>query len=163
MPDSTISFSKDVASTLGLSEAVLLEVLKKSDLKGINLEELQDFLSFWTEEELLEHLTSLLSKGLIIENKNGPLSSFSIKEIQDNSRRDSSMENSWQPEKELLDQINEYGIPEEFTYSQVDDFKHLNQEKEGKNKSWGIKFLRFVIKQWRLQAHLETKSIKQLG
>ena len=66
MSDSTISFSKDIASTLGLSEAVLLEVLKKSGLKGANLKELQDFLSFWTEEEVLEHLTSLLSKGLII-------------------------------------------------------------------------------------------------
>ena len=42
MPDSTISFSKDVASTLGLSEAVLLEVLKKSSLEGANLKELQD-------------------------------------------------------------------------------------------------------------------------
>ena len=138
MSDSTISFSKDIASTIGLSEAVLLEVLRKYDLEGANLKELQDFLSFWTEEEVLEHLTSLLSKGLIIENKNGPLSSFSIKEIQSNGRKESSMENSWQPEKELLDQIHEYGIPEEFTYSQVDDFKHLNQEKEEKNNSWGV-------------------------
>ena len=94
---------------------------------------MQDFLSFWTEEEVLAHLTSLLNKGLVIENKIGPLSSFSIKEIQSNGRKESSMENSWQPEKELLDQIHEYGIPEEFTYSQVDDFKHLNQEKEEKN------------------------------
>ena len=65
MSDSTISFSKDIASTLGLSEAVLLEVLKKSGLEGANLKELQDFLSFWTEEEVLAHLTSLLNKGLV--------------------------------------------------------------------------------------------------
>ena len=52
MSDSTISFSKDIASTLGLSEAVLLEVLKKSGLEGSNLKELQDFLSFWTDEEV---------------------------------------------------------------------------------------------------------------
>ena len=66
MSDSRISFSKDVASTIGLSEAVLLEVLKESGLKGRNLNELQNLLSFWTEKELLEHLKSLLSKGLII-------------------------------------------------------------------------------------------------
>ena len=161
MSDSTISFSKDVASTLGLSEAVLLEVLKKSGLEGANLKELQDFLSFWTEEEVLAHLTSLLNKGLVIENKIGPLSSFSIKEIQSNGRKESSMENSWQPEKELLDQIHEYGIPEEFTYSQVDDFKHLNQEKEEKNKSWGVKFLRFVIKQWRQKEATDNQNKKR--
>ena len=161
MSDSTISFSKDIASTLGLSEAVLLEVLKKSGLEGANLKELQDFLSFWTEEEVLAHLTSLLNKGLVIENKIGPLSSFSIKELQSNGRKESSMENSWQPEKELLDQIHEYGIPEEFTYSQVDDFKHLNQEKEEKNKSWGVKFLRFVIKQWRQKEATDNQNKKR--
>jgi hypothetical protein len=117
MSDSTISFSKDVASTLGLSEAVLLEVLKKSGLEGTNLKELLGFLSFWTEEEVLAHLTSLLSKGLIVENKNGPLSSFSIKEIQGNGRRESSMENSWQPEKELLDQTK--NLNHEFLASEI--------------------------------------------
>ena len=161
MSDSTISFSKDVASTLGLSEAVLLEVLKKSGLKGTNLKELNDFLSFWTEEEVLSNLKSLLSKGLIIENKNETLSIFSVRDVQGKSRKESSMENSWQPEKELLDQIHEYGIPEEFTYSQIDDFKHLNQEKEGKNKSWGIKFLRFVIKQWRHKEATENQNKKR--
>ncbi len=161
MSDSRISFSKDVASTIGLSEAVLLEVLKESGLKGRNLNELQNLLSFWTEKELTEYLKSLLSKGLVVENKTSSLSSFSVKEIQTVDRRESSMENSWRPEKELLDQILEYGIPEEFTYAQVEDFKHLNQEKEEKNKSWGIKFLRFVIKQWRQKEATENQKRKR--
>ena len=161
MSDSRISFSKDVASTIGLSEAVLLEVLKESGLKGRNLNELQNLLSFWTEKELTEYLKSLLSKGLVVENKTSTLSRFSIKEIQTVGRRESSMENSWRPEKELLDQILEYGIPEEFTYAQVEDFKHLNQEKEEKNKSWGIKFLRFVIKQWRQKEATDNQKRKR--
>ena len=161
MSDSRISFSKDVASTIGLSEAVLLEVLKESGLKGRNLNELQNLLSFWTEKELTKYLKSLLSKGLVVENKTSTLSSFSVKEIQTVGRRESSMENSWRPEKELLDQILEYGIPEEFTYAQVEDFKHLNQEKEEKNKSWGIKFLRFVIKQWRQKEATDNQKRKR--
>ena len=161
MSDSRISFSKDVASTIGLSEAVLLEVLKESGLKGRNLNELQNLISFWTEKELTEYLKSLLSKGLVLENKTSSLSSFSVKEIQTVDRRESSMENSWRPEKELLDQILEYGIPEEFTYAQVEDFKHLNQEKEEKNKSWGIKFLRFVIKQWRQKEATDNQKRKR--
>ena len=161
MSDSRISFSKEVASTIGLSEAVLLEVLRESGLKGRNLNELQNLLSFWTEKELMEHLKSLLNKGLVLENKTQTLSSFSVKEIQTGGRRESTIENSWQPEKELLDQILEYGIPEEFTYSQVEDFKHLNQEKEEKNKSWGIKFLRFVIKQWRQKEAKDNQKKKR--
>ena len=161
MSDSRISFSKEVASTIGLSEAVLLEVLRESGLEGRNLNELQNLLSFWTEKELMEHLKSLLNKGLVLENKTQTLSSFSVKEIQTGGRRESTIENSWQPEKELLDQILEYGIPEEFTYSQVEDFKHLNQEKEEKNKSWGIKFLRFVIKQWRQKEAKDNQKKKR--
>ena len=161
MSDSRISFSKEVASTIGLSEAVLLEVLRESGFEGRNLNELQNLLSFWTEKELMEHLKSLLSKGLVLENKTQTLSSFSVKEIQTGGRIESTIENSWQPEKELLDQILEYGIPEEFTYSQVEDFKHLNQEKEEKNKSWGIKFLRFVIKQWRQKEAKDNQKKKR--
>ena len=161
MSDSTISFSKDVANTIGLSEAVLLEVLRESDLEGINFHELQKLLSFWTEKELMQHLKSLLNKGLVVENKTSTLSSFHVKEIQADNRKESSMENSWQPEKELLDQILEYGIPEEFAYGQVEDFRHLNQEKEEKNKSWGIKFLRFVIKQWRQKEATENQKKKR--
>ena len=161
MSDSRISFSKEVASTIGLSEAVLLEVLRESGLEGRNLNELQKLLSFWTEKELMEHLKSLLNKGLVLENKTQTLSSFSVKEIQTGGRRESTIENSWQPEKELLDQILEYGIPEEFTYAQVEDFKHLNQEKEEKNKSWGIKFLRFVIKQWRQKEATDNQKRKR--
>ena len=162
MSDSTISFSKDVASTIGLSEAVLLGILKESGRQGLNLEELQEVLTFWNEKELYEYLSNLLSKGLITEIKENSNSSiFVVKEIQVHSRKRSYMENSWQPEKELLDQIQEYGIPEEFTYSQVEDFKHLNQEREGKDKTWGIKFLRFVIKQWRLKEASDNQKKKR--
>ncbi len=122
MSDSRISFSKDVASTIGLSEAVLLEVLKESGLKGRNLNELQNLLSFWTEKEVTEYLKSLLSKGLVVENKTSTLSSFVVKEIQT---------------------------------------EHLNQEKEEKNKSWGIKFLRFVIKQWRQKEATDNQKRKR--
>ena len=161
MSDTTISFSKDVASTIGLSEAVLLEVLKEHSPRECDLIELKNILSFWTELELLEYLTNLLSKGLIVENKIANISSFSVKEMQLSDRKESSMENSWQPEKELLDQIHEYGIPEEFTYSQVEEFKHLHQEKEEINKSWGLKFLRYVIKQWRQKEAADNQKKKR--
>ena len=91
MSDSRISFSKEVASTIGLSEAVLLEVLRESGLEGRNLNELQKLLSFWTEKELMEHLKSLLNKGLVLENKTQTLSSFSVKEIQTGGRRESTI------------------------------------------------------------------------
>mgnify|MGYP003319294871 FL=1 len=43
--------------------------------------------------------------------------------------------------------------------SQLDDFIHLHREKSDTSYSWGVKFLRFVIKKWRSQ---EISDIKQL-
>ena len=43
--------------------------------------------------------------------------------------------------------------------SQLDDFIHLHREKGDTSYSWGVKFLRFVIKKWRSQ---EISDIKQL-
>ena len=53
MSDSLISFSKDIASTIGLSEAVLLQVLKAQSPAVCNLNDLKSHLSFWTETEIL--------------------------------------------------------------------------------------------------------------
>ena len=94
MSDSRLSFSKDIATTLGLSEAVLLEVLKKFQIEGKNLEELHSLLPFWNKKELLDHLDSLLSKGLIVKSDETAKSIFSIKKNHSNSREKSSMESA---------------------------------------------------------------------
>ena len=64
------------------------------------------------------------------------------------------------PEKEVFDQITEYGIPEDFANLHIDDFKKLNEERNQKDKNWGVKFLRFVIKKWRHQEVEENKKKK---
>ena len=68
MTDDFLSFSKDAAKTLGLSEAVLLETIKKitdsQNLDVLNLEVIVNETIFWEEEKVKSLLVSLDLKTL---------------------------------------------------------------------------------------------------
>ena len=50
-----------------------------------------------------------------------------------NKKTTTSYGDKWAPDKDVIDQINEYGIPEDFANLQIDDFKKLNQERNEKD------------------------------
>ncbi|HJL96158.1 MAG TPA: DnaT-like ssDNA-binding domain-containing protein [SAR86 cluster bacterium] len=166
MPDSRFNFSKDIANSIGLPEAILLETFREDYLihnntEGFTTNNLLTIFSFWSDQDLTEYLQSLTSKGLISAKKIDTETYYSFKETGKEKRKNTHIENAWKPENELLDQLNEYGIPQEFAYSQLDDFKQLNQERNDKDKSWNIKFLRFVIKKWRQEEILISRKKKR--
>ncbi len=149
MSDSNISFSKEIANTIGLEEAIILEYIKKTEnsTDGISITQITSDIKFWSYQTIEEVLSSLIKTGLIIESTIENELYFSSK--KPNQNKNSIPENKWKPNKEILDQINEYGIPEDFAQLQIDDFKQLNLEKSDEEINWGVKFLRFVIKKWR--------------
>ena len=75
-----IEFSKEVAKTLGLSEAILLQTIKnlifiksqtdKDENTGIRLEKILRETIFWEEEDVRSFLKSLELKGLVIFEAN---------------------------------------------------------------------------------------------
>ena len=71
------------------------------------------------------------------------------------------MEKNWEPDAALIDQASDYGISKSFVLSQLDDFVHLHREKSDTSYSWGVKFLRFVIKKWRSQEISDFKKLKR--
>lgn len=175
MTDDFLSFSKDAAKTLGLSEAVLLETIKKitdsQNLDVLNLEVIVNETIFWEEEKVKSLLVSLDLKGLIIFNKESQkisLVSFgnrAVDLVNRNSmfseRKETLIGKGWEPDVSLIDQANEYGISKSFVLSQVDEFVYLHREKSDSNHSWGIKFLRYVIKKWRKQEISDFKESKK--
>ena len=171
MSKDNLSISKEAAKTIGLNQAVLLEVLNSLlDETKRNLFSEGEILketSFWERDYLETILKNLAAKGLI-KSVEGNYSLIKMKEdpapIKEysslNIREDKFLNTEWSPEPELLEQISEYGIPDSFALTYVDEFKHLSAEKNERNHSWGIKFLRFVIKKWREQeitTHKENK------
>ena len=69
MTDNFLSFSKDAAKTLGLSEAVMLETIKKV-INSLNNEFIElglilEETIFWSENEVITLLSKLQLRGLI--------------------------------------------------------------------------------------------------
>ena len=173
MTDNFLSFSKDAAKTLGLSEAVVLETIKTKIQSQNNLFiELDSVLKetiFWDDKKTITLISKLQLRGLVNFDKDKKRISLvlSKKKIKDTNvdekgfgeRTESFMEKNWEPDAALIDQASEYGISKSFVLSQLDDFIHLHREKSDTSYSWGVKFLRFVIKKWRSQ---EISDIKQL-
>ena len=157
---SKITFSKEIANTIGLEEAVLLEHLKQEEsLYGqVSMQQICSDVSFWSEKKILEVLTQLIKTGLINETSVGGVPHFSSK--KHNKKTPTSYRDKWVPDKDVIDQINQYGIPEDFANLQIDDFKQLNQERNETDTNWGVKFLRFVIKKWRHKEVEDNKKMK---
>ena len=159
MADSKITFSKEIASTLGLEEAILVEFLKSSKIdKPVSFNQISQELNFWNKEKLTLLLENLLKVGLISNVMHQGSMHFIFKKT--NQKIDLNKENKWIPDKEVLDQITEYGIPKDFANLQIDDFKKLSEEKNETSNNWGIKFLRFVIKKWRFKEAEDNKKKK---
>ena len=157
---SKITFSKEIANTIGLEEAVLLEHLKlEESLHGqVSMQHICSDISFWSNEKISEVLTQLIKTGLINETIVDGVPHFSSK--KHNKKTPTSYRDKWVPDKEVIDQINEYGIPVDFAYLQIEDFKKLNKERNEKDINWGVKFLRFVIKKWRHKEVEDNKKMK---
>ena len=159
MTDSKISFSIEIANTIGLEEAILLEYIKENEsLDKISLKRINAHLGFWTESRTSDLLNKLIKRGLVMESNLGGTIYFSSRKPNQVSKP--IIGNTWMPEKEVFDQITEYGIPEDFANLQIEDFKKLSEERNQKDKNWGVKFLRFVIKKWRHQEVEENKKKK---
>ena len=157
---SKITFSKEIANTIGLDEAVLLEHLKQEESlhDQVSMKQICSDISFWSNERILEVLTQLIKTGLINETIVDGIPHFSSK--KHDKKTPTSNRDKWVPNKDVIDQINEYGIPEDFANLQIDDFKKLNQERNEKDINWGVKFLRFVIKKWRHKEVEDNKKMK---
>ena len=157
---SKITFSKEIANTIGLEEAVLLEHLKQEEsLNGqVSMQQICSDISFWSNKKILEVLSQLIKTGLINEIIVDGVPHFSSK--KHNKKTPNNNKDKWVPDKDVIDQINEYGIPEDFANLQVDDFKKLHEERNEKDINWGIKFIRFVIKKWRYKEVEDNKKMK---
>ena len=78
---SKITFSKEIANTIGLDEAVLLEHLKQEESlhDKVSMQQICSDISFWSNERILEILTQLIKTGLINETIVDGIPHFSSK------------------------------------------------------------------------------------
>ena len=74
------------------------------------------------------------------------------------AQRAQAISRGWQPENDLLAQLAQYGIPQEFALKQVGEFVTYWTEHNEPRYSWGSRYLKHVLRLWRKQ---ETRSARQ--
>lgn len=67
----------------------------------------------------------------------------------------------WQPDQELLRQIAQYNIPQEFVWQQLPEFVTYWRERGETSHSWGSKFLKDVLHKWRNQETLSARHQRE--
>ena len=73
-------------------------------------------------------------------------------------QRAQAITKGWQPENDLLAQLAQYGIPQDFALEQVGEFVTYWTERNEPRYSWGSRYLKHVLRLWRKQ---ETRSARQ--
>ncbi|WP_039915179.1 DnaT-like ssDNA-binding domain-containing protein [Cellvibrio mixtus] len=67
----------------------------------------------------------------------------------------------WQPDQELLRQIAQYNIPQEFVWQQLPEFVTYWRERGETSHSWGAKFLKDVLHKWRNHETLNARQQRE--
>ncbi len=73
-------------------------------------------------------------------------------------QRAQAISKGWQPENDVLAQLAQYGIPQDFALEQVGEFVTYWTERNEPRYSWGSRYLKHVLRLWRKQ---ETRSARQ--
>lgn len=67
----------------------------------------------------------------------------------------------WQPDQELLRQVAQYNIPQEFVWQQLPEFVTYWRERGETSHSWGAKFLKDVLHKWRNHETLNARQQRE--
>jgi hypothetical protein len=183
IPEKPLLFFPHVAVALGLHEAILLQALKEiaahqsgearngfvwHEVAGASVLEL---LPFWSEADLRTLAGRLRDQGVLLIGS-GPLSATGRWRFAFNERRPTAaraapapgvqpMRPDWQPERDLLAQLAQYGIPAAFALDQVPEFVTYWSERGEPRHSWGAKFLKQVLRCWREQEARQARGEQQ--
>ena len=68
---------------------------------------------------------------------------------------------TWQPDRELMRQIAQHNIPEDFVRLQLPEFITYWRERGESSHSWGAKFLKDVLHKWRNHQTLQARQARE--
>lgn len=179
IPEKPLVFSPQLAATLGLEQAILLQTLHDVQAHGqperrngflwidIEAERLLALAPFWQVADLQRITTDLRDQGVLLIGS-PPLSAgqclrFAFNETTlcaptrspepaaQTPRSANTIATTWQPEKDVLSQLSLYNIPRDFAQLQVPEFVTYWNERQEPRHSWGSRFIKHVLRLWREQ------------
>lgn len=175
IPERPLLVSPSLAATIGLEEACMLSLL--SDIAAYRplvardgqhwLDVDEDLITrampFWNEQDIQRISKNLRDQGIILLasapftesrqltiafNENKPAQSRQTLPIINMSTGANLIAPNWQPDQELLRQIAQHNIPDDFIRLQLPEFITYWRERNEAHHSWGAKFLQDLKRKW---------------
>ncbi len=173
MLEKPLIISPSLAATLGLEQAVLLQVLAEfrehqldasAGLIEIKEDQLMRFLPFWQPADVERiarnlqdngvisiHSAPLRESGLIRLTLEGetPPSKPRQSPIASNNAGTRLLDSHWQPGEDTFRQLAQYNIPRSFAEQLIPEFVTYWRERNEPSYSWESKFIKRVLREWR--------------
>lgn len=175
IPERPLLVSPSLAATIGLEEACMLSLL--SDIAAyrpllaregqhwLDIDEtfIAQAMPFWSEQDIQRISKNLRDQGIILLasapyiesrrltiafNESKPVKVRQSLPIINMGGGANLISPHWQPDKELLRQIAQHNIPEDFIRQQVPEFVTYWRERGETHHSWGAKFFQDLKRKW---------------
>ena len=149
MSEKKYSFSKEIAESLGIIEAIILDFFQNNP-KNFSLDTLKNEFRFLDVSQIENSYKKLNNLGL-----------FKIIPKEDSSSEpDKSM--NFYPSEDLVKQACNLGIEEDFLGDQLPSFNLFWKGKDLKPHLKESKFLQYALKNWREKEKIEYQESKKV-
>ena len=146
-----ISFSKEVAETLGVESAIILELYQTKKIKNEKdidrlTESIREIVPF-LEKKIIESSISKLIKYKFIDAYKSK-TNFGVKFAPINSSEKIKMFPTWEPSKEAIEILNMGEIIESFYLNKLMEFRLYWIERGQQRDNWNSCFIDFIRREW---------------
>ena len=146
-----IFFSKDVAETLGVESAIILELYQTQKISPSNdLEAIKKYLvevaPLLDQKNLEENINKLVKYKFI--NAIKKIGGFNVQEAPTNNSQKNKITSEWNPSKEAIEILQMSQIEEDFYYKKLQEFKLYWIERGQERNNWNTSYIDYIRREW---------------
>ena len=152
MKSDNLSFSKDVADTIGVEAAIILKFVEDNEINSNSIEDIAEIISekfsFMEEQKIVSSLEKIAGLGLI-KIKSDKYRKVKLKFPHRLGTNKSNIMNSdWEPSSEAIEVLELGGIDIDFASLKLKEFRIYWKEKKAQKDNWNSVFINYVRKEW---------------
>jgi len=147
-----LSFSKDVADTIGIEAAIILKFIEDNKITSNSLEDISEIISerfsFIEEKKIISSIEKIAGLGLI-KIKFDKYNKVKLKlPHRSGSNKSNTMNSDWEPSSEAIEVLELGGIDIDFAYLKLKEFRIYWKEKKVYKDNWNSVFINYIRKEW---------------
>ena len=152
MKSNDLSFSKDVADTIGIEAAIILKFIEDNKITSNSLEDISEIIlerfSFMEEKKIISSIEKIAGLGLI-KIKFDKYNKVKLKlPHRSGSNKSNTMNSDWEPSREAIEVLELGGINIDFASLKLKEFRIYWKEKKVYKDNWNSVFINYIRKEW---------------